>query len=230
MRDDYKGTAGLTGVVLLGALAVGAAGPDVRVDDVTTQEPAQTAVFNASQPQTVSTESVDPTPPNDSESPAAKVAVECAGIVVKATELVFSDSFETADTSAWGRGALARFSAIRMLDLDLTVRFVDAFSGDHLLHLKLFTPKGHHYQTLSMWIASAPEHSKSLRRVEGYPRPLAVRPVHKAGYPGLPEVTLSVPVGGTPIVTSSIYGMWTAEAYLDDQSEACASQPFVLTP
>jgi hypothetical protein len=117
-----------------------------------------------------------------------------------------------------------------MLDLDLTVHFVDGFVGDHLLHLKLSTPKGHHYQTLSVPITSDPGKSKSLRRIEGYPRPLAVSLVQKAASPSLPEVTLSVPVGGTAIVASSIYGMWTAEAYLDDQSEVCASQTFVLTP
>ena len=226
MRDDHKKVAGLTGVVLLGALAVGATEPNAPVD----QEPAQTAVFVASQLQAIPTESVDPTLTNGSEAPPVKAAVGCAGIVVGATEMVFSDSFETGDTSTWGPGALARFSAIRMLDLDLTVRFADGFSGDHLLHLKLLTPKGHHYQTLSVAIASDPGKSQSLRRVEGYPRPLAVRPVQKAGTPSLPEVTLSVPVGGTPIVANSIYGMWTVEAYLDDHSEVCASQSFILTP
>ena len=230
MRDDHNGIAGLTGVFLLGALAVGAAGPNVRVDDVTTQEPAQTAVFIPSQLQAIPTEYVDLTPTNGSEAPPAKAADGCAEIVVGATELVFSDSFENGDTSSWGPGTLARFSAIRMLDLELTVRFAEALAGDHLVRLKLLTPKGHHYQTLSIPITSMVKRQGSQRRVEGYPRPLAVRVLQKAGSPSLPEVTISVPVGGTPIVTSSIYGMWTAEAYLDDQSEVCASQQFVLTP
>jgi len=226
MRDDHIGIAGLTGIVLLGALAVGAADPNAPVN----QEPAQTAVFKGVQPQAIPTEPVDPTQTNGSETPTAKAAAGCAGIVVGATEMVFSDNFETGDDSAWGPEALARFSAIRMLDLNLTVRFVDGSAGDHLLRLKLLTPKGHHYQTLSARIASDPKKSGSLRRVEGYPRPLVVRLLKNAGLPSLPEVTLSVPVGGTPIVANSIYGMWTAEAYLDDHSEVCASQPFVLTP
>jgi len=221
MRDDHNGIAALTGVILLGALTVGAASLKAGVN----QEPVLTAVFKGSEPQTVPT-----TTTNGSETPPAKAAAGCAGIVVGATELVFSDSFENGDTSAWGPGALARFSAIRMLDLNLTVRFVDGFVGDHLLHLKLFTPKGHHYQTLSIPIASDLVGSKNLRRVEGYPRPLTVHLMQKAASTSLPEVTLSVPVGGTAIVASSIYGMWTAEAYLDDQSEVCASQTFVLTP
>ena len=225
MRDDHNPICGLSGVVLLGALAMGAAGPNARV-----QESLQTAVLHPTQPQAVQTESVDLTPANGSEAPQAKAADSCAGIIVRATELVFSDGFETGNTSTWEPGALARFSAIRMLDLDLTVRFVDGFAGDHLLRLKLITPKGHHYQTLSALIASDPVSTKSLRRVEGYPRPLAVRLMQKAGAPSLPEVTVTVPVGGTPIVANSIFGVWTAEAYLDDQSEVCASQSFILTP
>ena len=224
MRNDHRRMVGLSGVVLLGALAVGATGPNDP------QEPVLSAVLDVPRLQAIPSETVDPTPPNGLVAPPGKVALECSGIVVGATELVFSDSFETGDTGNWGPEALARFSAIRMLDLNLTVRFADGFSGDHLLHLKLYTPKGHHYQTLSVWIASDLGHTKSLRRIEGYPRPEAVRPLNEAGSLSPPEVTLSVPVGGTPIVTNSIFGMWTAEAYLDDQNEACSSQPFVLTP
>ncbi len=223
MCDDHKGIAGLTGVFLLGALAVGAATADA-------QELAPTAVLNVPQLQAVPTEPVGPIPANGSEEPQAKAAVGCTGIVVSATRLIFDDGFETGNTSAWGPGALVQFSAIRMLDLNLTVRFADGFSGDHLLHLKLLTPKGHHYQTLSVWTTSDPARSESLRRVDGYPRPVAVRLVQGAALLLPSEVTVSVPVGGTAITANSIYGMWTAEAYLDDQSEVCASQPFVLTP
>lgn len=224
MDDRHKRMPGLTGVILLGALAVGAAGPDEL------PKPAHTAILDVPRLQVLSAESVGPIPANGSEDLPAKTTLGCAGIVVGATELMFSDGFETGDTGAWGPGALARFSAIRMLDLNLTVRFVDGFAGDHLLHLRLFTPKGHHYQTLSVPIASDPVPLKGERPIGGYPRPVAVRLIQKAGSPSLPEVTLSVPVGGTPIVSNSIYGMWTAEAFLDDQSEFCASQPFFLVP
>jgi hypothetical protein len=230
MRDDHIAIAGLTAVVLLGALAVGAAGPDTSVNNVTDQEAPQTAVFIPSERQAVPSESVEPTPAYDSKVLSAKAIIGCSGIVVRATELVFSDSFETGDTDSWGPEALARFSASRILDLEFAVRFTEGLAGDHVLRLKLLTPKGHHYQTLSVPITSSAKRQGSRRRVDGYPRPLAVRMVHKAGISSLPEVNLSVPVGGTPIVTSSIHGTWTAEAYLDDDGEACASQPFVLTP
>ncbi len=220
----------IIGFILFGALTAGAAGPNDSAKGATAQEPVLTSIFNTSQLQEVPIESVDSTPSYGSEGPPAKAAAQCAGIVVTATELLFSDGFESGDTNPWGPEALPQFSAIRMLDLDLTVLFVDGFNGDHLLHLRLFTPKGHHYQTLSVGIASASASRKSMRLIEGYPRPVAVRLLNEAGSSSLPEVTLSVPVGGTPIGVSSLYGMWTAEAYLDEQSEACASQPFVLTP
>ena len=221
MRDDLNAVVvGLTGVLLVWALAAGAAEPTRRVN----QDPAPTAVLLISPPQIV------PTPVKASEAPRAKAAAGCDGIIVSAGGLIFTDGFETGDTQVWEQGEQARFSTVRILDLDFTIRFDDGFSGDHLLHLKLLTPKGHHYQTLSTWMTSDPALRKSLRRVEGYPRPLAVRLWRKAGLPSLPEVTLSIPVGGTQIVTNSIYGMWTAEAYLDDQSEVCAAQLFILAP
>jgi hypothetical protein len=204
-------------------MAVGVAAP------MTPDVPVQTAVADVQQP-AAQTVSVDLTPADGSGTLPAKAAGGCTGIDVRATELVFSDSFETGDTDWWGPEAWARFSASRMLDLEFTVRFTDEPVGDHVLHLKLITPKGYHYQTLSIPITTSTKRQGSQRRVEGYPRPLAVRLVQKAGVSSSPEVRLSVPVGGTPIVTSSIFGGWTAEAYLDDQVEACASQPFVLIP
>ncbi len=223
MRDHHTRTAGLIGVILLGVSAAGAAGP------ITRDVPVHSAVADIQLP-TVQTVSADPIPAAGSDQLPDKAAGSCTGIDVRATELVFSDSFETGDTGWWEPEALARFSASRMLDLEFTVRFTDEPVGDHVLHLKLFTPKGHHYQTLSLPITTSAKRQGSRRRVEGFPRPLAIRMVQKAGVSSPPEIRLSVPVGGTPIVTSSIFGVWTAEASLDDQVEACASQPFVLIP
>jgi len=231
MRDGHNRIAGLAAVVLLCALAIGAEDPKRRVDDPAVQKPAHnTAVFVAMEPRPGPTESDDPNLPNGSETQPAKTSAECAGLVVRATELVFSDTFETGDTSFWGPEALARFSASRMLDLKFTVELTNELAGDHLIRLKLLTPKGHHYQTLSVPITSTAKRQGSVRRVEGYPRPLAVQTVQKAGSSSLPGVTLSVPVGGTPIVTSSIFGVWMAQAFLDASNEVCASRSFVLTP
>ncbi len=230
MRHFQTGIIGLTGVVLLGALAVGAATKDVGKKVATGQYAVQTAVFNSSQSLTVLPNAADQTPLPDADAPSSEIEGMCVEITAAATELLFSDSFETGDARAWGPDAVPQFSAIRMLDLELTVRFAEGVAGDHLVRLKLLTPKGYHYQTLSVPVTSVLELQGSQRQVEGYPRPLAVRVLSRAGTPSLPEVTISIPVGGTPIVTNSLYGSWTTEAYLDDQSKVCASLQFVLTP
>ena len=45
-----------------------------------------------------------------------------------------------------------------------------------------------------------------------------------------PAVTVALPVGGTAMVWSSLYGRWTVEAYVDDETEACAVAVFSLHP
>lgn len=155
----------------------------------------------------------------------------CTGIEVRAGSLIFGDGFESGDLSAWGSGE-SRFQATRILDLDLEVRLAAGFTGDHVLHLKLLTPGGHHYQTLTVPIASAAR-TGEMRRVEGYPRPLAVRVARAArgSSTGETKVGQRLPVAGTAIVASALYGTWTVEAYLNTATEACGpSGSFVLTP
>lgn len=154
----------------------------------------------------------------------------CTGLEVRSGSLIFGDSFESGDLSAWPSGE-ARFRATRILDLDFEVRFAAGFTGDHVLHLKLLTPGGHHYQTLTAPVASAARRG-AMRRVEGYPRPLAVRVTRPArGGSGETTVGQQLPVAGTSIVTSALYGTWTVIAYLDNATEPCGpSSSFVITP
>jgi hypothetical protein len=227
MRDDHNAVvAGLTGGLLVWALAAGAAGPKISADHV----PVQTAIVHISPPPGNPSESVDLRALKATEAPLAEADYECAGIIVAATGWIFTDGFETGNTRAWEQGQPPLFSAVRILDLEFIVRFAEGSSGDHLVHLKLLTPKGHHYQTMSVWTSSDSAYRKSLRRIAGYPRPEAVQLIRKNQTTSLPEITLSLPVGGTQIATNSIYGTWTAEVYIDEQSEVCASQQFVLAP
>ncbi len=153
----------------------------------------------------------------------------CTGIEVGAGSLIFGDGFESGDLSAWD-GTTASFQATRILDLDFEVRFAD-FSGDHVLHLKLQTPGGHHYQTLTAPVSAAAGDG-ALRRVEGFPRPLQVRVTRPVrGGSGDTSVVQQLPVAGTSIVASALYGTWTATAYLDDATAACGpAVNFVITP
>ncbi len=154
----------------------------------------------------------------------------CTGIEVRSGTLPFADGFERGGASAWG-GAPS-FRATRILDLDLEVRFA-GLSGDHVLHVKLLTPKGHHYQTLTAPVATGESRAGTMRRVEGYPRPLAVlvaRPT-QGGEGGETAVAQKLPVAGTAIVSNALYGEWTATAFLDDEVASCgASAGFFITP
>ncbi len=155
----------------------------------------------------------------------------CAGIEARAGTMIFADGFEGGDAGAWGGSP--RFRATRIVDLDLEVRFAADFSGDHVLHVKLLTPKGHHYQTLTAPVATNPARSGTMRSVEGYPRPLAVLVTRPAagGTAGETAVGLRLPVAGTSIVSNALYGQWTATAYLDDETTPCGpAGGFFITP
>jgi hypothetical protein len=103
------------------------------------------------------------------------------------------------------------FSASKVLDLEFWVVLpsTNATSG-RSVELKLFTPSGHLYQTLAASVAA---------------RPVAGRP------PRFQTVTLRLPVAGTPIVNNSLYGQWSAEAYLGGSTSPCArARKFQIRP
>ncbi len=107
------------------------------------------------------------------------------------------------------------FSASSILDLKFEVGFPPALKGPHTLSFKVFTPKGHLYQTLSAPVSS--HAGPADRRTRGSARRTAV---------------VMLPVAGTTIVNNSLYGEWKVEAYLDGaRSTACTkSLSFVIQP
>jgi hypothetical protein len=123
------------------------------------------------------------------------------------------------------------FSSRDILDLTLRPRVRRVPEGDHLMELKVFTPSGFLYQSLTVPFAggavpatdgphaAAPQ----LRPVPGYPRPLEVQrlvPVRSSGRPEY-ELGVRLPVAGTSITQSSLYGTWSVQAFLDGQAEPC---------
>jgi len=108
------------------------------------------------------------------------------------------------------------FSAAEVLDLEFQVVIpANASSAGPSLELKLFTPKGHLYQTLAVPAAS---------QASGTAAP----PKRRARYR---TVTARLPVAGTTIVNNSLYGTWKAEAYVDGERTACAkARSFVIKP
>lgn len=101
------------------------------------------------------------------------------------------------------------FRASEILDLRFLV-LLPARRGIEDVEVKLFTPKGHLYQALRIPVGKSPS-----------PRPRAF----------FRWATELLPVAGTTIVTSSLYGRWKAEAYLDGATTPCGrARHFTLQP
>ncbi len=96
--------------------------------------------------------------------------------------------------------ARERFSATKTLDLQFEMRLRDREDDDegpHVVTFRVLTPKGHLYQQI------ATEQRQVNRRVS--------------------RVSASLPVAGTFITTSSLYGRWRVVPHLDDDPEPCAA-------
>jgi hypothetical protein len=96
------------------------------------------------------------------------------------------------------------FSATHVLDLEFRtdVRRSDATT----LYLRVYTPRGHLYQTFTATLAPA---------VPGEPRPPAMA---------------RLLVAGTAITTNGLYGRWRAEPWLGGDAAACgAGREFFIT-
>jgi hypothetical protein len=95
------------------------------------------------------------------------------------------------------------------------VRAPRGLDGAQRLVLKFFTPEGHLYQELLVPVATEKDRTSpdDARRRRRY------------------TVSGVLPLGGTAIVTSSLYGTWSVEAYIDDADTPCARpERFAIRP
>ena len=127
-----------------------------------------------------------------------------------------------------------RFSATAILDLDFHVRLRPAPAGEQTVRVEVETPSGHLFQTLPLPFTSEPARAGARRVVDGFPRQVEVqlaRPVIEKGGREASVVVGRLPVAGTPIVHSSLYGKWLARAYVDDEIEPCGrARAFIIDP
>ncbi len=137
-----------------------------------------------------------------------------------------------ASSSAVLVGTAPSFSATRILDLDLTVLFPAGLEGEHVVELRVFTPDGQLYRSMATPFAQGAQRD-SARQVEGYARPLPQQPPKpvRRGRSQYAAVAAKLPVGGTDVVSSGLYGRWRVEAYLDGAEQRCApAASFNLNP
>jgi hypothetical protein len=107
------------------------------------------------------------------------------------------------------------FSAAEIMDIQLQAYVSRRMAGHHSLELKVYTPNGNLYQSMTLpFDADAPAPNEGDRMARRFQ-----------------EVSAVLPVAGTSIVSSSMYGTWKVEAYLDDNERACSSPTkFVIEP
>lgn len=132
------------------------------------------------------------------------------------------------------------FSAAATVDVEIEVSLYagvaglpSSFSGPHELVVRVLTPGGSLYQELTVPFTNDAVAEGATRPVQGYPRPLEVQRARKAKGPGnkrLAVVTTRLPVGGTAISTSGLYGVWRLEVVVDGIEYDCIKErTFTLT-
>jgi hypothetical protein len=91
-----------------------------------------------------------------------------------------------------------RFSAAKTLDLQFRMRLRNADEDTHVVSFRILTPKGHLYQEIQF-----------LHRAESGRRAASI--------------SGRLPVAGTAIATSSLYGRWRVVPYFDGSPRPCAA-------
>ena len=127
-----------------------------------------------------------------------------------------------------------RYSTMKILDLEFETRLDRPIYGDHVVRFKVFTPSGFLYQELNVpFTWPKPKRGRKGDRADAPAVPVA------ASYPGAPAVqvlgdyegrwgrrrdtlTARLPVAGTSITMSTLYGRWTVQAFLDDKTRPCS--------
>jgi hypothetical protein len=101
--------------------------------------------------------------------------------------------------------AFYRFRATRIVDLRLEVRLLHHPKRDHSLQLRLYTPDGFLYQVLD---------TRAVR-----------------GRAGFSRYEARLPVAGSSIMTSGLYGRWRVVPHADGAREPCGTgRGFVIHP
>jgi len=128
--------------------------------------------------------------------------------------------------------AVKGFSATKTLDLTLSLTFNDNPSTDHVAELKIFTPDGALYRSITLPIPAASKEAVE-RVLPDYPRPIKERHLINISTQAAKAFKLdfTLPVAGTDIVANGLYGSWSAQPFLDGKPKPCTKTlTFKLKP
>jgi hypothetical protein len=109
------------------------------------------------------------------------------------------------------------FVATEILDLELTIRLdAQGLGSHHLLEVGFLNPDGHLYELRSIPFTTSAG-AGVMRQLPGYPLPVEVQSALPFAIDGadVVELTTTLPVAGTAIVSHSLYGQWQVELALD---------------
>jgi hypothetical protein len=103
-------------------------------------------------------------------------------------------------------------------------------TGDHVVEVKVYSPKGNLYQSISIPFTASAVAAGAERRLEGYPEPVAVQKLGPITVNGVNSMAVKVtlPVAGTPVVNNSLYGTWKVNAFVDGAATFCKGS-FAIT-
>jgi len=165
---------------------------------------------------------------------AAKPDKSCLAVAVGSKQALSSHG--NSDDEREFEGGVATFSATKVLDIQFAIIFskqvAKQFANAHNVEFRVYTPEGNLYQSITIPVTVDPKRSGEKHRVPGYPDLVPVQVLQNINHGGGQGsfATVTLPVAGTPIVSTSLYGTWRAEALVEDEIAPCA-QPatFVIT-
>ena len=136
------------------------------------------------------------------------------------------------DRDAGKPGGQAGFSASEVLDLRLEVELTGDIPAFGLLRLELVSPNGHLYERQLVPVSTDAERADTSTAVDGYPFPLEVQTLRPGEAEGALEgAVFTLPVAGTAIASSGLYGHWQARLTLDGEPITCEKAfGFVIRP
>lgn len=135
-------------------------------------------------------------------------------------------------------GAFAStFSAAEVVDVDLSVVMTPGMAkklaGDHIVEVRIFNPRGDLYQSISVPVTAERGRAGETAMVPGYPRPMKKQHLSETKYDNGKHfrAIVRLAVAGTIITRNSMFGSWTAEAFIDATPLKCSKPAqFTITP
>jgi hypothetical protein len=169
----------------------------------------------------------------DSKKPKADKS--CLAVVVGSKQKLGNNGKD--DNEREFENGIATFQATKVLDVEFAIVFSPTvaaqFADVHLVEFRLLTPQGNLYESIAIPMTSDASKAGQSYRVPGYPDLIPVQVLQSINHGGgrgmFAKVTL--PVAGTPIVSTSLYGKWTAMAVVDDEIAPCSTPAqFTIAP